>query len=324
MRRLRILLWHIHGSWTTAFVHGRHEYLVPVTPARDADGRGRADTYRWPASAREVPLDRLRDQQVDAVVLQRPEEIDLVERWLGRQPGSDLPAMYVEHNTPKGGIPDTAHPVAGRDDIPLVHVTHFNHLFWDNGKAPTAVIEHGVVDPGYRFTGEWPRAGVVVNEPLRRWRTTGTDLLPVLTRAAPLDVYGMQVTDLPRRLGVDPALMWVHEDLPQARMHVELARRRVYVHPIRWTSLGLSLIEAMHLGLPVVALATTEAVEALPPEAGVVTTRVDRLIDAVRSFVSDPMQARRVGKAARAVALERYSLPRFLRDWDRVLQEACQ
>ncbi|MQA86998.1 MAG: glycosyltransferase [Streptosporangiales bacterium] len=319
-----MLLWHIHGSWTTAFVHGRHEYLVPVTPARDADGRGRAATYSWPTSVREVACDRLRDEQVDVVVLQRPEEVDLAERWLGRRPGRDLPAVYVEHNAPKGGVPDTVHPVARRGDIPLVHVTNFNRLFWENGRAPTVVVEHGVVDPGYRFTGEWPRAGVVVNEPLRRWRTTGTDLLPALTRAAPLDVYGMRVTDLPRRLGVDPALMWVHEDLPQARMHAELARRRVYVHPIRWTSLGLSLIEAMHLGLPVVALATTEAVEALPPEAGVATTRVDRLVDAIKSFVSDPIWARQAGKAARAAALERYSLPRFQRDWDCVLQEVCR
>ena len=34
-------------------------------------------------------------------------------------------------------------------------------------------------------------------------------------------------------------------------MHAELARRRLYLHPIRWTSLGLSLIEAMQLGMPV-------------------------------------------------------------------------
>ncbi len=30
---MRILLWHVHGAWTTAFVHGRHDYVVPVVPA---------------------------------------------------------------------------------------------------------------------------------------------------------------------------------------------------------------------------------------------------------------------------------------------------
>ena len=51
---MRILLWHVHGSWTTAFVQGGHEYLVPVTPDRGPYGLGRARTYPWPESVREV------------------------------------------------------------------------------------------------------------------------------------------------------------------------------------------------------------------------------------------------------------------------------
>ncbi|MCW2574508.1 MAG: hypothetical protein JWR66_538, partial [Modestobacter sp.] len=102
------------------------------------------------------------------------------------------------------------------------------------------------------------------------------------------------------------------------------ARRRVYVHPVRWTSLGLSLLEAMHLGMPVVALATTEAVEAVPAEAGVLSTRPDRLAAAVRHFIDEPDAARLAGKAARAAALERYGLARFLADWDRLLTEVTR
>ena len=30
---MRILLWHVHGAWTTAFVHGRHDYVVPLGKA---------------------------------------------------------------------------------------------------------------------------------------------------------------------------------------------------------------------------------------------------------------------------------------------------
>jgi glycosyltransferase involved in cell wall biosynthesis len=102
-----------------------------------------------------------------------------------------------------------------------------------------------------------------------------------------------------------------------------MARRRVYVHPIRWTSLGLSLLEAMHLGMPVVALGTTEVHEAVPPEAGVVSTRVDVLAEAARRLVNDPEEASERGRAARAAALERYGLERFLADWDGVLEEVA-
>ncbi len=114
------------------------------------------------------------------------------------------------------------------------------------------------------------------------------------------------------------------EDVVQSRLHTELARRRVYVHPVRWTSLGLSLLEAMHLGMPVVALATTEVPEAVPPGAGVVSHRVDVLTDAVGDFLADPGHARAVGERARAAAVSRYGLPRFLDDWERLLKEVTR
>jgi Glycosyl transferases group 1 len=311
---VRILLWHVHGSWTTALVQGDHEYLLPLTPKRGADGRGRAQTWDWPPAAREVTADEGLDLDVDVVLLQRPHELDrLAESWLGgRRPGRDLPAVYVEHNAPQGRIAEMRHPAADRADLTIVHVTHFNDLFWDGGSTPSRVIEHGVVDPGYRYTGELARAVVVINEARRRGRVTGTDLLPRLNGVVPIDLFGM-----------DAAALGGRENPPQHVLHDEMARRRVYLHPIRWTSLGLSLIEAMHLGMPVVALATTEAPEAVPPAAGTVSTDVRLLAEEVRRLVADPGLARERGVAARAAALDRYGLARFLADWDELLEEVA-
>ena len=309
---MRVLLWHVHGAWTTSFVHGPHTYLIPVLPDRGPDGRGRARTYEWPGNAVEVTPEEAAQTPVDAVVLQRPEELGgLAERWLGgRRPGRDLPAVYVEHNAPQGRINEMRHPAADRPDLTLVHVTHFNALFWDAGSIPTRVIEHGVVDPGPRYSGELRRAAVVVNEPARRARVTGTDLLPALDEPMPIDLFGIGAGSLG---GI--------EDLPQARLHEEMARRRAYLHPIRWTSLGLSLIEAMHLGMPVVALATTEVAEAVPPEAGVVSNRLEVLRDALARLADDPRAAAEMGAAAREAALRRYGLGRFLTDWNELLEE---
>jgi hypothetical protein len=316
---MKVLHWHVHGSWSTAFVHGPHTYLVPVTPDRDADGRGRARTFEWPPNVVEITPAALASAEVDLIVLQRPHELQLAQQWLGRQPGREVPAVYVEHNTPRGDVPNTRHPLADRSDIPIVHVTPFNDVFWDCGRAPTVVIEHGIPDPGYRYIGDIPHGAVVINEPVRRWRVTGTDLLPRFAEHAAIDVFGMAVAQLPAS-----GRITTFEDFPQARMHAELARRRVYLHPIRWTSLGLSLLEAMHLGMPVVALATTEVVEAVPPDAGVISTRIERLADALRTFISDPDLAQHVGVAARAAARRRYSLDRFCTDWDQLLKEVSR
>jgi glycosyltransferase involved in cell wall biosynthesis len=315
---MRVLLWHVHGSWTTAFVQGRHEYLIPVTADRGPDGLGRARSWTWPASAVEITREEAARAEVDVVVLQRPHELEgLAAEWLGgRRPGREVPAVYLEHNAPQGRINDMRHVAADRDDLVVVHVTHFNDLFWDCGSTPTRVIEHGIVDPGERYSGEVPAAAVVVNEPTRRARVTGTDLLGRLGAAVPIDLFGMQS----QRLAGAPGVRSV-ADLAQDRLHAEMARRRLYLHPVRWTSLGLSLLEAMHLGMPVVALATTEVTEAVPPEAGVVSTRVEVLADAARRLVADPEQARLMGKAARAAATARYGLDRFLADWDALLEE---
>jgi hypothetical protein len=310
---MNILLWHVHGAWTTAFVHGRHRYLIPVDDARSPDGRGRAQTYVWPDNAVEVTEEEAAEEQVDVVVLQRPRELEeLAERWMGgRRPGRDVPAVYLEHNAPQARIAEMRHTAADRDDLTVVHVTHFNDLFWDCGSTPTRVIEHGVPDPGIAYSGELPRCAAVINDADRRGRVTGTDLLPRLRTAAPIDLFGMGNERLE---GID---------LPQDRLHREMARRRIYLHPIRWTSLGLSLIEAMHMGMPVVALATTEVADAVPRAAGVVSNRIETLEQSVRELVADPDRAAECGREARQAARERFALGRFLADWDELLEEVA-
>lgn len=325
---MRVLLWHVHGSWTTSFVAGDHDYVVPVTPDRGPDGRGRAQTWDWPASVREATPEQLRDEELDVVVLQRPHEIELVREWTGRRAGTDLPAVYLEHNSPTGHAVATEHPALGVDalrDTVIAHVTHFNAMAWDCGQHPTRVVEHGIPDPGPRWAGDDPSLAVVVNEPVRRTRVAGSDLVLDLAGDLPVHAYGMgtdKLGQLAERAGRGGLSRRTCHDLTQAELHDRLGRHRAYLHPYRWTSLGLSLVEAMTIGMPVLALASTEAPEAVPPEAGVVSNDLGRLRATARRWLADPDEAARYGGAARAHALRRFGLPRFLADWDHLLKEA--
>src|SRR4051812_42688120 len=195
--RVNVFLWHVHGSYTTALVQGPHRYMLPVEPDRGPNGRGRARSWDWPASATEVDRAAAAEAAVDVVVLQRPEELtSLTAEWLGgRRPGIDVPAVYLEHNTPPGPNDGMRHPAADQDRVPIVHVTHCNALFWDAGRARTVVVEHGVVDPGHRYSGELPRAAVVVNDPVRRGRPAG---------AGPLDPFRRAGGPPPLRTGAAP------------------------------------------------------------------------------------------------------------------------
>lgn len=318
--RRSLLVWHVHGSWMDSFVAGGHRYLIPVNAPRDPDGRGLCGRD-WPR-AREVPFGDLHDQEIDLVVLQRPHEAELAARLLGRRPGIDVPAVYVEHNTPRPFAVHSRHPIADRDDIPLIHVTDFNRLMWDNGRATTMVIDHGIADPGHLYTGDIAAAGALIDEPVRRGRAVGADLLAAFGQSAPVDVWGIGTDDLN-----DPAHRCAgvtgHGDLRAGPLMKELAHRRVYLHTARWTSLGFTLLQAMFLGMPVVAVAATMAPLVVPPEAGVVSANIDTLRAALSGLVADRYLAEVVGKAARDYATEHFGLERFLCEWDRVIEEQC-
>ncbi|MBT2501139.1 glycosyltransferase [Curtobacterium sp. ISL-83] len=313
---MRILVWHVHGGWMDAFVRGPHEYLIPTTPARDAWGLGRGGRA-WPANAVEIDPADVADAEVDLVVLQRTDEEAEARRLLG---GRGVPMVFVEHNAPRTDVPNSLHPFRDRDDLTIAHVTHWNALMWDCGSTRTTVVEHGVVDPGPLYTGVQERLGVVINEPVRRGRVVGTDLLPRFAAVAPVDVWGMGTERLPElRFGPDVV---AQGDVPADPMHAALAERRAYVHPNRWTSLGLSLIEAMHMAMPVLVLATTDAARTVPGEAGAIATDVEELVRASRRLIEDPDEARRRGRVAREAALERHALARFTADWDDLLDDA--
>lgn len=316
-----VLLWHVHGAWTESFVAGRHRYLIPVDDAHDSDGRGLSGRH-WP-NAEEVHLDDLSRVGVDMVVLQRPRDIDLFTACAGRRPGTDVPAVYVEHNTPRPHPVDSAHPVSDRTDIPVVHVTGFNRLMWDSGRAPTRVIDHGVVDHGVLYTGEVAAASTMINEPLRRWRTVGTDLLAPLSNYAPIDVWGLGTAELDESLRSDGRVRG-HGDVSGAAVLHEVARRRVYLHTARWTSLGLSLLEAMCAGMPVVSVASTMAALVVPAGAGVVGVDPAALGAALADFVADPAAAQLAGKTAREFVLAHYGLDRFLSRWNDLIEEVCR
>ena len=319
---MRILMWDVHGGYTDSLVAGSHDYLF-LPP--DASRRGGLARYGSspPSNAYEVAAEELRDRPPDLVLLQRLEEIELCSEHLGRRPGRELPAIFLEHNTPKKDVPTTRHPLADEPGVLIVHVTHFNDLFWDCGDTPTRVIEHGVADPGLRYTGRMPRLAFVVNEPVRRWRVTGTDLL---TRFADFDVdaFGIDADKLPEALGSGQERVCFAGNLRPNQLYDAMAERRVYLHLNRWTSLGLSVIQAMMLGMPVVVLDTTEASRAVPATAGARSADISELVTATRRLLADPDDALARGLIARRAALDRYGLPRFHHDWDLTFKETAE
>jgi len=194
----------------------------------------------------------------------------------------------------------------------LVHVTPFNALMWDSGRTPTCVIEHGIPPQGgIRYTGELNKGLVVINDVPRRGRRVGADIWETVRRTIPLDLIGMN------SIGAGGLGEVSHEDLPGF-----MCRYRFLFNPIRYTSMGLAVCEAMHLGLPIVALATTEMATAITNDvSGYVDTNVETLMQRMAYLLASPEEAKRLGEGARRTAESRFGLDRFTEDWDRTIRE---
>jgi hypothetical protein len=249
----------------------------------------------------------VRDLDLDLVIYQTPKNFfeDGPELLSAEQ--RRLPKIYLEHNTPKPHPTDSRHPIDDPDTL-LVHVTHFNRLMWDNGRTPTQVIEHSVaIDPTVRYSGVRPQGITVVNGMQKRPRIVGYDIFQYARQHVPLEAAGMMTEEF-GGLG----------DIPYRDLHRRVAEYRFLFNPIRYTSLPLAVIEAMTIGMPVVALATTELPTVIENGVtGYVSCDVDELVARMRELLADHDTARRLGENARAVARERFGLERFIRDWNK-------
>jgi hypothetical protein len=306
---LRVLTWHVHGSYLHYLSHVQVTWVLPVRPGRTGGYGGRGATFSWPDRVVEVPADDVRDLDLDLVLTQSRANWELDRHELLGERVAELPRVHVEHDPPAAWPNDALHPVQDPEAL-LVHVTPFNALMWDSGCTPSTVVEHGVAVPDVPWTGERARAVAVVNNLWSRGRRLGPDVFEHVADRVPVDLAGMGGERHPTWLG----------DVPLAELHRRLPAYRLLLNPIRYTSLGLAVCEAMALGLPVVGLATTEMATAVRNGVnGYVETDVDRLVDHVRRLLADPDEAAALSAGARQVAEERFGIDRFVADWTRVL-----
>jgi hypothetical protein len=306
MRRLRVLTWHVHGNYLLYLSQARADFFLPVKPGGAAGYGGRGSTFAFGPNVHDVPADEVRRLEFDLVLFQCRRNWDDDQHEILSAAQRRLPRVYLQHDTPEPHPTDSRHWVDD-PDVLLMHVTPFNALMWDSGRTPTRVIDHGVfLPPGVRYTGEIPRGITAINHLRRRGRLLGADVFEQVRREVPVDLVGMDAESMGGLGEVFPPR------LPEFE-----ARYRFYFSPVRYTSLPLALVEAMALGMPVVALATTEVATVIRSGfSGFVDTDVRKLVAPMRGLLADSAEARRLGENARSYALERFGIGRFAREWE--------
>lgn len=313
MRPPRVLTWHIHGNYLLYLSRADVEFVLPVDDSGREGYGGRGSTFPFGPNVVEMPAEAVRDANFDAVLYQTRTnyEVDGPALLTDAQ-RHRIPKLYLEHDPPQGHPTDTRHWFAEPDGL-LVHVTPFNALMWDSGRTNARVIEHGVFVPdSARYTGELPKGITAINHLRSRGRRLGVDVFERLRAEVPVDLVGMDAESLDGLGEVFPP------DLPAFE-----AKYRYFLNPIRYTSLGLAVIEAMMVGLPIVGLATTEMVTTVEPGvSGFLATDPMALVAPIRELMADLDLARDLGAAARESALDRFGIERFARDWEDAIADA--
>jgi len=305
-RRLRILTWHVHGNYLYYLTQAPHDFYLVTDAERSPHHSGRSGTLPWGANVHEVLTEAVRDAEFDLVLFQSRDAWADEQHRLLSAAQRRLPRIYLEHDPPQQHPSDTPHWMDDTEVL-LVHVTPFNALMWNSGQVITRVIEHGVklLHP-VRYSGERASGLVAVNNIDLRGRRLGFDVYRHVARRIPLSLVGMGS----ERCGGEG-------ELPNAALPGRVAQHRFFFNPIRYTSLGLAVVEAMMVGTPVVALATTEMASVIHNgQNGIADTRLDRLITGMQQLLVNPGWARTLGEAGRRTAQDRFNIERFIADWN--------
>ena len=311
MRPLKVLTWQTHGSYLYYLTQAPHAFYVMSKPGRPPGYGGRGGQMPFGPNVFDMPAEQARYEQFDCIVFQDDAQFEKDQYAFLSDQQRALPRIYIEHDPPRRHPTDTPHLV---DDpnVLLVHVSHFNALMYDNGRTPWRVIEHGVLVPdNVAYQGDLERGLVIINDLATRGRRLGGDIFTAARTQVPLDLVGMGAEKL-GGLG----------EVAHALLPAFASRYRFLFNPIRYTSLGLAVIEAMMIGMPVVALATTEMVTVIDNgESGYIDTDPARLVFHMHELLRNRALAAQLGATARRRARERFGIGRFAADWDAALRE---
>lgn len=313
-RPLRILTWHIHGSYLYYLTQTPVEFYLPIKEGKHEGYGGSSGVLPWGNNVHDIPAENVRDLDFDCILFQSRKNFLEDQYEILTEEQRKLPRIFLEHDPPREVPTDTKH-VVDDPEILLVHVTNFNHLMWDNNRTPSKVIDHGVLIPSdIKYTGELEKGIVVINGIVTRGRRLGLDVFNKVRKEIPLDIIGMGSEEIG---GIG--------EVPNMEVSAFVSKYRFFFNPIRYTSLGLSVCEAMMAGMPIVGLATTEMPVIIQNDvSGYVHTDVNYLIEKMKMLLANPEKARELGEGARATAVEKFNIERFKEDWHNTFEYAIE
>ena len=229
-----------------------------------------------------------------------------------------LPLVSLEHTlpVPAWGVGRLQEMKQMRGDLNLF-ISEFSvkQWGWSSDDPSVRVIHHGVdtdmFSPNELLVDKKPHLLSVVNDWINRDWCCGFKLWQSVTQDLPVFVVGATP-------GLSEPARSVHELVMRYR------EAQVFVNTSLISPVPTALLEAMSCGCAVVSTATCMIPEIVEHGVnGFISNDPGELRHYCQMLLEDPGLCKRLGEEARRTIVERFSMDRFVRDWNVILNEAA-
>lgn len=129
---------------------------------------------------------------------------------------------------------------------------------------------------------------------------------------------GGDLEEMVRRRGRIAVAGW----LPRSEVLARMGGADVMVHTSSWEGMPIAMLEAMALGLPVVATDVVGNRDLVRPgETGYVARDVEEFLKALQKLAETPALRRKMGDAARAAVIQEYDQDQLAKRWQALYGE---
>lgn len=314
-KKLKIFTWNVHSGYLFSLIKTGHEFYVPIKSGRPYHYAGKNDEFRWPKNIHNIRISNIKRQKFDLIILQHPEEFIEQSAVLSANQ-LKLPKIYIHHapwRKRKKSKKAKWSPYLKQIDL-FVHIVRYNREQWIRKFPETRkrcrVIYHGIEVPEDIVWSGRIKKGIAAINDLQR-PGVGLELWRDVSKKVPIDLYGTNS----ERFG---GRGFIKNDL----LREKFANYRAYFNPTTDSSLPMAVLEAMSVGLPVVTTATTELPKIIKNGFnGFISNDVNFLIAKMELLIKDKDLAKRLGENAKETVRKKFSMERFVNEWNDVFDE---
>lgn len=102
---MRILTWHIHGSYLYYLTQAPHEFYLPTKPNKPEGYGGKLEGFPWGDNVHEVPAAQIEEQAFDCILFQSKRNYLQDQYEILSESQRRLPRLYLEHDPPRNTQP---------------------------------------------------------------------------------------------------------------------------------------------------------------------------------------------------------------------------